>query len=221
GAQDLVWLDLDRGGSLLIGHMDPQSVVADGHVEALDLLGYVDEPTTGGIADNGGYSHIHIEAFSNDRCDDGAEADPDAVEPLADAVTVEGRYKLFGVPDLPDLRAHSAVNGFENHYFGTGLSNLMVASPSEDAGREPVVCNESNGYNEVYLGNCSSGTKIHSGLRFENLPVGQGEWISAASLVLQVTAPTATWSTSTSAATRPPALPPSTTARCRRTGSTA
>ena len=173
--EDLVCLDLDDGGSLLIGHLDPDSRVEEGRVDSQELLGTLAGPAEGdGGVDNGDYSHIHIQAYGGDDCASGA------AEPFA------GVYKFFGAPDMPDLRPFSALeDNYVNHYFGTGLSYLMIESTSDDAGTEPG-CSEANNYNEIYLGNCSGGSKIHSGLRFENLPVNQGEWISAASLVTQV-----------------------------------
>lgn len=184
-AQDLVCLDLDRGGSLLLGHMDPASVVEDGRVEALELLGILDEPATSGGVNNGGYSHIHIEAFSNDSCST-VGSDDGAVEPHDDAETFAGLYRFFGVPDLPNQRDFSAVEDFENHYFGSGFSNLMILAPSDDAGQAPGGCSEGNGFAEIYLGKCDSGAQLSSGLRFKGLPVNKMEWISAASVVVQV-----------------------------------
>ncbi|MCH9651696.1 MAG: hypothetical protein K0U98_25945 [Deltaproteobacteria bacterium] len=174
---DLVCLDLDAGGSLLIGHLDPDSLTGQGRVDSQEILGLLAGPSTGaGGVDNGDYSHIHIQAYSSDDCTGGSAA----AEPF------EGEYKFFGVPDLPDLRPYSAQGeSYRNHYFGTGLSYLITNLDSEDAGMQPSGCSEAISYNEIYLGNCSGGSKIHSGLRFQHLPANQGEWVSASSLVVQ------------------------------------
>ncbi|MCB1037115.1 MAG: hypothetical protein KDD47_25025 [Acidobacteria bacterium] len=173
---DMVCLDLDAGGSLLIGHLIPASLTPEGRVDSQEFLGLVAPNSTGaGGVDNGDYSHIHIQAFTTDDCAGGTAA----------RVPFEGLYKFFGVPDLPDLRSYSAVKDYRNHYFGTGLGNLFTNLGSDDAGHHPSGCTEATSYNEIYLGNCSGGSKIHSGLRFHHLAVNQGEWISGASVVVQ------------------------------------
>ncbi|HWM93969.1 MAG TPA: hypothetical protein VN493_24640 [Thermoanaerobaculia bacterium] len=164
---DMVCLDLSLGGSLLIGHL--KNRVAPGPVKAGALLGLVEEANP----DNGGFAHIHIEAMANHTC----------TASTAARLAFSGRYRFFGVPDLPDLSNRVQSPPFINQYYGTGLSNLGVSNGSDDAGGHYSNCVQSLAYNEVYLGRCDTGANLWSGFRFEDLPARPGSYVSAGSLV--------------------------------------
>lgn len=167
---DLICLDLDVGGSLQIGHMTPSSKTGEGWIPAQGLLGTTSVANTA----NGDYSHIHVRAYGSNDCS-------------GSSVPFAGTYRFFGVPDLVDLKPWSALgNNYVNHYFGLGVSQLMVQRSQDDAGAEPSGCTEQLGLNEIYLGNCQNRAYLWSGWRFENLPVNRGEWVTAASLLFQV-----------------------------------
>lgn len=64
---DMVCINFDSGGgSALIGHVTSASRPASGtHVVALQGIGYLAPP---GYGSNGGYAHIHIQAYSQPGC---------------------------------------------------------------------------------------------------------------------------------------------------------
>ncbi len=174
--KDMVCLNLDTGGSLLIGHVRPNSRVL-GRVSRQQQIAVVAESSTGGNGvENGGYAHIHIQAYGNDDCTGSAQ-------PFA------GTYGFLGVPNLVNQQSLSAVPNYRNQYFGLGLSNLMVLQSLDDAGIHGGTCSESATANEVYVGNCSDRRKIHSGVRFENSPITQGDWVTSAKLLMQSDGP--------------------------------
>lgn len=167
---DLLCIDLDVGGSVQIGHLTPSSMITPGWTPAQGLLG------TTSIANgtNGGYSHIHVRAHTSNNC-------------TGSSVPFTGAYRFFGMPHLVDLKAWSALgNNYVNHYFGLGVSQLMVSRNQDDAGAEPGGCSNQLTLGEIYLGNCQSGALLWSGWRFENLPLNRGEWVTAGSLLFQV-----------------------------------
>ncbi len=182
--RDLICLNLDVGGSLVIGHFAPGSRVPQGQVEAGVVLGTLavqsDRCSNDGIH-NGEYAHIHIAAYESDDCSG------DSTTPFSGDT-----YGFWGVPDLPDMSDRSGLPQlFRNHWFGTGLSNLEVQGDWDDAGHlgTETDCDEGHGFNEVYFGHCPSGDEIISGFRFENLPVGSGTYISSAAMVLTADGP--------------------------------
>lgn len=177
--RDLICLDLEQGGSLKIGHLDPDSRVPEGPVEAGEVLGVLAVQSDRCSDDevfNGEYAHIHIAAYGSNDCS-------------GDSTPFTGAYSFHGAPDLPDMSTRSSLPDFRNHWFGTGLSNLEVQASSDDAGHRGTDCGEGNGFNEVYFGRCPSGAAIVSGFRFEDLPVGGGTYISSAALVLTTDGP--------------------------------
>lgn len=180
--RDLICLNLDDGGSLVIGHFTPGSRVPEGRVDVGEVLGTLavesDRCSDDGIF-NGDYSHIHIAAYESDDC-----SKPST--PFSGTT-----YGFWGVPDLPDMSGRSALEDFRNHWFGTGLSNLEVQEDWDDAGHlgTDTDCDEGHGFNEVYFGHCPQGEPIISGFRFRNLPVGSGTYLSSAAMVLTADGP--------------------------------
>lgn len=188
-AHDMICLDLDSGGSLVIGHMDPNSRPPNGsHVEAQEFIGTVaraslnanepDDTSENDFIGNGNYAHIHIEARLDDACD---QRNSSYFTPFT------GRYEFFGVPGLPD-QDEISVTG-TNQYAATSFINKIVRIGSDDASGHYTDCVESPSLPEAYFGRCDTGGEIYAGFRFENLPIHKDEYISNAAIVFQVDGP--------------------------------
>ena len=85
---DLVCLSIDNNRSLLIGHFN-RTVPNGQRVDAGQVLG----KTSSANSNNGGFSHIHLEARNSSRCNVGTSV------PL----TSQYGFQLRGVGDLPNL----------------------------------------------------------------------------------------------------------------------
>ena len=85
---DLVCLSIDNNHSLLLGHFN-RTVPNGQRVNAGQILG----KTSTANSNNGGFSHIHLEARNSSRCNAGTSV------PL----TSQYGFQLQGVGDLPNL----------------------------------------------------------------------------------------------------------------------
>jgi hypothetical protein len=85
---DLVCIDFDAGGSMLIGHLTGR--VAGGHVDQNARLGWV---ASANAATNGGYAHIHVQIHLGPGCRAGGPT-----VPFDDAHGT----RFQGAPNLPD-----------------------------------------------------------------------------------------------------------------------
>jgi hypothetical protein len=65
---DFVCVDLDRGGSVALGHIGPLDMLPPigTRVIAGERLGTVNPP--GSTTNQGGYAHIHVQLFPRPRC---------------------------------------------------------------------------------------------------------------------------------------------------------
>jgi hypothetical protein len=99
--KDLLCLDLDRGGSMLIGHLE--DAVLPGRVEHDGLLGNVAPPDKA----NGDYAHIHVQAHSSLGCAKGTTVPFDDLHGT----------RFENSQDLPDLG--STV---QDQWYATSLS---------------------------------------------------------------------------------------------------
>lgn len=98
---DFVCVDLDRGGSVAIGHLSNRAA-SGRRVAAGDRIGTVAWP---GIS-NGDYAHIHVQAHSTPRCTQGSEGV---------AFDVAHGFKWACTPDLP-------YSGTVNQYSGLAVA---------------------------------------------------------------------------------------------------
>lgn len=181
-ARDLMCLDLDVGGSVLLGHFVPASRHEDGPVKAGEALGVVapwsanfSKPPDGVV--NGEYAHIHIDARADDKCT------------KSTAVPFVGVHKFYAVPDLVDLEGQSADKPPRNQYAATAFTQAIVSHPSDDASGHYADCTEALDYPEAYFGRCVGGGDIVAGFRFEDLDIPQGAYLSAAALAFVVDGP--------------------------------
>ncbi len=86
--EDFICLQIDQRRSLLIGHID-RSVANGAKVGKDSVLGTVSPAAKV----NGGYAHIHIEAFKTPKCALGTSV----------PMTAANGFQLSGIGDLPDL----------------------------------------------------------------------------------------------------------------------
>jgi hypothetical protein len=117
---DLICVNFDAGGSALLGHMG--SRIANGHVAASDRLGVVNPPDA---ATNGGYAHIHIQAYSGRGCGSATK--------VAFADATAARFQC--APDMPYIGTPNLPVGSANppnQYHGTSLSRCDAGGSQLD-----------------------------------------------------------------------------------------
>lgn len=69
-------------------------------------------------------------------------------------------------------------------------SSIKIIGGEDDAGTDPIEgCESSPFSSEIYLGECTNGNPVTSGLRFSNIPVKRGSHISRAFVVFTVDGP--------------------------------
>lgn len=96
---DVACIELDRGVTVFIGHLDKASRRSNGRVQAGDRIGIVAAPD---LNINGGYAHIHIQAHSGAQCGKPILRrmfiDAGPTIPFAEAYGM----RFVNAPDLPD-----------------------------------------------------------------------------------------------------------------------